>query len=97
LRRWRSLRSAEPTRCTRLKHNPFVNFAGTQNALAQMVPDIQLGLDLATGHLPDYSLVVPDQCNDMHGTGGCPSGAPLVKRAPAAAVPIPAAGTSQPP
>jgi hypothetical protein len=53
------------------KHNPFVNFTGTQGALSQMVPDNQLGLDLLTGHLPNYSLVVPDQCHDMHGTGGC--------------------------
>ena len=36
-----------------------------------MVPDNHLGLDLLTGHLPNYSLVVPDQCHDMHGTGGC--------------------------
>ncbi len=53
------------------KHNPFVNFTGTQNALSQMVSDNQLGLDLLTGQLPNYSLVVPDQCHDMHGTGGC--------------------------
>ena len=53
------------------KHNPFINFAGTQNALSQMVPDNQLGLDLLTGKLPTYGLVVPDQCHDMHGTGGC--------------------------
>jgi hypothetical protein len=53
------------------KHNPFVNFTGTQGALNNMVPDIQLAADLATGHLPNFSLVVPDQCHDMHGTGGC--------------------------
>ena len=53
------------------KHNPFVNFTGTQGALSQMVPDTQLATDLATSQLPNYSLVVPDQCHDMHGTGGC--------------------------
>ncbi len=53
------------------KHNPFINFTGTQGALSQMVPDNQLGVDLLTDHLPNYSLVVPDQCHDMHGTGGC--------------------------
>ena len=53
------------------KHNPFINFAGTQHALSQMVPDNQLALDLATNQLPDYSLIVPDQCHDMHGTTGC--------------------------
>ena len=53
------------------KHNPFVNFTGTQGDTANMVPDTQLGADLATGNLPNYSLVVPDQCHDMHGTNGC--------------------------
>ncbi len=53
------------------KHNPFVNFTGTQGDVANMVPDTQLGADLATGDLPNYSYVVPDQCHDMHGTGGC--------------------------
>ncbi len=53
------------------KHNPFVNFTGTQNDLADMVPDTQLGADLATGTLPNFSLVVPDQCHDMHGTTPC--------------------------
>jgi phospholipase C len=53
------------------KHNPFINFTGTQGALANMVPDTQLAGDLASGKLANYSLVVPNQCNDMHGTGGC--------------------------
>jgi phosphatidylinositol-3-phosphatase len=53
------------------KHNPFVNFTGTQNELANMVPDTQLGTDLATGRLPNFSYVVPDQCHDMHGIGAC--------------------------
>ena len=53
------------------KHNPFVNFAGTQDAVSQMVSDKQLGSDLLSNHLANYSLIVPDQCHDMHGTGGC--------------------------
>jgi len=53
------------------KHNPFLNFTGTQGALANMVPDTQLAADLAAGRLADFSLIVPDQCHDMHGTGGC--------------------------
>jgi len=53
------------------KHNPFLNFTGTQRALANMVPDTQLAADLAAGRLADFSLIVPDQCHDMHGTGGC--------------------------
>ena len=54
------------------KHNPFVNFTGTQDAVSQMVPDTQLSGDLQHGHLASYSLIVPDQCHDMHGTGSCP-------------------------
>ncbi len=39
------------------KHNPFVNFTGTQGALANMVPDTQLATDLAAGNLPNFSLI----------------------------------------
>ena len=53
------------------KHNPFLNFTGTQGSIANMVPDTQLGTDLANNSLPNFSLVVPDQCHDMHGTGTC--------------------------
>lgn len=53
------------------KHNPFVNFTGTQNDVADMVPDTQLATDLTDNALANFSLVVPDQCHDMHGTGGC--------------------------
>lgn len=53
------------------KHNPFINFTSTQGDLSQMVSDGQLGTDLLTGNLANYSLIVPDQCHDMHGTGGC--------------------------
>ncbi|MBO0831921.1 MAG: hypothetical protein J2P28_00010 [Actinobacteria bacterium] len=53
------------------KHNPFLNFTDSQNALANMVPDTQLAGDLASGNLANYSMIVPDQCHDMHGTGGC--------------------------
>jgi phosphatidylinositol-3-phosphatase len=60
------------------KHNPFVNFTSTQGALANMVPDTQLATDLASGNLANYSLIVPDQCHDMHGTGGCSTTADLI-------------------
>ena len=53
------------------KHNPFLNFTGTQTALANMVPDTQLGADLRRGALANFSLVVPNQCNDMHGIAAC--------------------------
>ena len=54
------------------KHNPFLNFTGTQGDIADMVPDTQLAADLADGSLPNLSYVVPDQCHDMHSTGSCP-------------------------
>jgi phospholipase C len=60
------------------KHNPFVNFAGTQNSLRRMVPDTRLSSDLADGRLANYSLIVPNQCNDMHGTGSCPNASGLI-------------------
>jgi phosphatidylinositol-3-phosphatase len=60
------------------KHNPFLNFTGTQGALANMVPDTQLATDLAVGRLPNYSLVVPDQCHDMHGVTGICTGTTLI-------------------
>jgi phosphatidylinositol-3-phosphatase len=53
------------------KHNPFVNFTDSQNDLANMVSDTQLASDLASGDVANYSLIVPNQCHDMHGTGGC--------------------------
>jgi hypothetical protein len=60
------------------KHNPFVNFTGTQDAQANMVPDTQLFGDLANNALPNYGLVVPDQCHDMHGTGTCGNTSQLI-------------------
>jgi phospholipase C len=50
----------------------------TQRAeLNKMVPDTQLATDLATGNVPNFSFIVPDQCHDMHGTGSCPSASAL--------------------
>ncbi len=52
------------------KHNPFPYFAHIQNSLKEqrkMVPDTQLDQDLATGHVPNFSFIVPDLCHDMHG------------------------------
>jgi phosphatidylinositol-3-phosphatase len=60
------------------KHNPFLNFTGTQGALANMVPDTQLATDLAAGKLPNFGLVVPDQCHDMHGVTGVCTGTALI-------------------
>jgi phospholipase C len=54
-----------------VKHNPFAYFASGQTdaGLANTVSFEQLDADLATGKVPNYSLVVPNQCNDQHGRG----------------------------
>jgi phosphatidylinositol-3-phosphatase len=51
------------------KHNPFVYFRSVLSAperLSRVVPLAAFRRDLAAGTLPDYSLVVPNLCNDMH-------------------------------
>ena len=51
------------------KHNGIVNFANMQTPaeLAHMTPYQQLSTDLATGKVPNFSYIVPDECDDMHG------------------------------
>ncbi len=51
------------------KHDPFLYFkdiADRPARRARVVPFTQLRSDLATGRLPDFALVVPNLCNDMH-------------------------------
>jgi hypothetical protein len=51
------------------KHNGMVNFANMQNPVqfGKMMPLEQLSEDLAKGTVPDFSYIVPNECNDMHG------------------------------
>ena len=51
------------------KHNGIVNFANLQTPaeLGKMYPLGQLSTDLATGLVPNFSYIVPNECNDMHG------------------------------
>jgi len=61
-----------------VKHNPFAYFRNVQqgtdprNSLNNSVgfegPN-GLYADLATGKVPSYSFIAPNQCNDMHGRG----------------------------
>jgi hypothetical protein len=54
------------------KHDGFINYAGVQNdpKLAQkMVGFDQLYADLKSGSVPNFSLIVPNLCDEMHGTG----------------------------
>jgi len=62
-----------------VKHNPFAYFQSVQqgyrpnNSMKNVVPfDGPGGLyaDLATGNLPSFSFIVPNQCDDQHGKGG---------------------------
>jgi hypothetical protein len=51
------------------KHNGIVNFANMQTPaeLDKMFPLTQLSTDLAAGTVPNFSYIVPDECDDMHG------------------------------
>ena len=60
------------------KHNPFVYFKSVQeghdphNSLANVVGfegDNGLWDALSTGHVPNLSIIAPNQCNDQHGRG----------------------------
>jgi hypothetical protein len=51
------------------KHNPFLYFRNVVDSRGRrnrVVPFPQLGRDLARHRLPDFSLVIPNLCNDMH-------------------------------
>jgi hypothetical protein len=51
------------------KHDPFLYFqdvAGSRARRDRVVPFTQLGRDLARHRLPDFSLVIPNLCDDMH-------------------------------
>ena len=52
------------------KHAGFVNFASVQNdpRRAEHLVDFEaFDEDVASGRLPSFALVVPNQCNEMHG------------------------------
>ena len=51
------------------KHDPFLYFADVASSRARrrrVVPFSQLPRDLAANRLPDFSLVIPNLCHDMH-------------------------------
>ncbi|HEY6578739.1 MAG TPA: alkaline phosphatase family protein [Rhizomicrobium sp.] len=67
--------AGKPAALYAAKHNGFMNFKDVQNdpALAQKIVGFDaLARDLASGDVPSYAQIVPDQCNDMH---GLPAGA----------------------
>jgi phosphatidylinositol-3-phosphatase len=51
------------------KHDPFLYFRDVMGSRARrnrVVPYTQLSRDLAAHRVPDFSLVIPNLCNDMH-------------------------------
>ena len=55
------------------KHSGFINFADVQADPARserIVGMDQFDRDLASGALPNFALVVPNQCDEMHGLHG---------------------------
>jgi phosphatidylinositol-3-phosphatase len=56
------------------KHNGFMNFQAVQddpNRANKIVGLPQLLAGLKTGKVPNYSHIVPNQCNEMHGLPEC--------------------------
>jgi phosphatidylinositol-3-phosphatase len=55
------------------KHSGFMNFASVQNdpkRAEHIVGFDQLDRDIAANDVPSFALIVPNQCNDMHGVKG---------------------------
>ena len=55
------------------KHAGFVNFLSAQKdpkRARRLVGFDQLEKDLKSGNLPNFALIVPNQCNEMHGLHG---------------------------
>jgi hypothetical protein len=69
------LTSSDVVQLYAVKHNPFAYFASVQNgtdpdnSLADVADFNALYGDLATGKVPNFSLIAPNQCNDQHGRG----------------------------
>ncbi len=61
------------------QYDPFVSYRDIQASPARMARVVglsQLSADLATGALPDFAWITPDQCHDMHGVRVAAQGAP---------------------
>jgi phosphatidylinositol-3-phosphatase len=58
-----------------VKHDPFAYFRNVQegqdphNSLENVVGFDALYADLGSGHVPSFSFIVPNQCDDQHGQG----------------------------
>ncbi len=45
----------------------FASVADSPSEARKMVPATELGADARAGKLPNFSLILPDECHDMHG------------------------------
>jgi hypothetical protein len=64
----------KPEQLYAAKHNGFVSFARVHDApylwrTRHFADFRQLEADLASGRMPNYAHIVPNQCNEMHGLG----------------------------
>lgn len=60
----------DPASLYAAKHTGFTNFASVHddgNVARELVGFDALTADLASGDVPTFSLIVPNQCNEMHG------------------------------
>jgi phosphatidylinositol-3-phosphatase len=66
-----------------VKHNGFMNYKSVQDdpQIAQKIVGFdQLATDLKTGNLPNYSHIILNQCNEMHGLEECPNTEKLIQQ-----------------
>ena len=67
------------------KHDGFINYKSVQNdpnLARKMVGFDRLYDDLKTGNVPNFSLIVPNLCGDMHGTANPLDGADCLQLLP---------------
>jgi hypothetical protein len=84
--------STQPAELYAAKHNPFVNFSRLRTSpdfAKHVLPMDSFYADLVAGTAPAFALVVPNQCDEMHGLDSdvgpnvpadCSKGAPAIRR-----------------
>ncbi len=77
-RTWKTYQEDMPSPCYdqveyanyAIKHNPFLYFKPIRldatRCQRSVVPFTQLALDIASGQLPNYIFITPNECNDAH-------------------------------
>jgi phosphatidylinositol-3-phosphatase len=64
-----------PAQLYAAKHNGFLNFRNVQRDPARAAKIVDFSVlyrDLASGEMPNFAHIVPNQCNDMHGRDAGP-------------------------